>query len=69
MLFPASRPGVNSIWFVVQLYSDGYVQQCSAPPLVVGGRMQMDLQLAARADVGAFPFAARGTSGVFDDTQ
>ena len=38
----------------LQVYKDGYVQQCAAPPLVVvGGQMHMDLQLVARANVSA----------------
>jgi hypothetical protein len=37
----------------LQVYKDGYVQQCAAPPLVVGGQMRLDLQLVARANVSA----------------
>ena len=37
----------------LQVYKDGYMQQCAAPPLVVGGQMHMDLQLVARANVSA----------------
>jgi hypothetical protein len=55
----------------VQVYKDGYVQQCAAPPLVVGGEMQLDLQLVARAHVSASrasvppsPFGLRFVTGV-----
>ena len=37
----------------LQVYKDGYVQQCAAPPLVVGGQLHMDLQLVTRANVSA----------------
>src|SRR6266508_4404595 len=37
----------------LQVYKDGYVQQCAAAPIVVGGQMHMDLQLVARANVSA----------------
>ena len=37
----------------LQVYKDGYVQQCAAPPLVIGGQMRLDVQLVARASVSA----------------
>lgn len=39
----------------LQVYKQGYVQQCAAPQFVVNGDRQMDAELVARANISASP--------------
>jgi hypothetical protein len=37
----------------LQVYSEGYVQQCAAPRLIVDGALRLDAELVARGNVSA----------------
>jgi len=46
-------PAGVSVW--LQVYKDGYVQQCAAAPVTVQGDMAMDLALVSKANLTASP--------------